>query len=132
MKALTMAAATALLGSAAAAYADTNVLATVPDNAVTVTDYYKQNVYDPSNNKIGEIQDVLVSNDGRIEAFIIGIGGLLGAGEKDVAAPFDAVKATQKDGKWTLTMNASADQLKSAPGFTYDRSSTKWVPESKK
>jgi hypothetical protein len=39
------------------------VLNTLPANSTTVTNYYKQNVYDPSNTKIGEIADVLVSKD---------------------------------------------------------------------
>ena len=35
--------------------------------------------------KIGEIMDVLVSTDGKVNALIIGVGGFLGMGEKDVA-----------------------------------------------
>ena len=130
MKALTIAAA-AVFGSAATVHADTNVLTSVPQQAVTVTDYYKQDVYDPANNKLGQIRDVLVAKDGRIAAFIVGIGGLLGAGEKDVATPFDAIKASERNGKVLLTMNATADQLKAAPGFKYDSNTTTWVPDSK-
>src|SRR5271155_3966214 len=37
------------------------VLTAIPSNATTVNNYYKQNVYDPSESKIGEIVDVLVS-----------------------------------------------------------------------
>ena len=62
------------------------VLDTLPANSTTVTNYYKQNVYDPSDSKIGEISDVLVGKDGKVEAFIISVGGFLGVGEKDVAA----------------------------------------------
>src|SRR5580658_3601762 len=39
------------------------VLTNLPANATTVTNYYKQNVYDPSENKIGEISDVLVTKE---------------------------------------------------------------------
>ena len=39
--------------------------ATLPANSVTVTHWYKQNVYDPADNKIGEIMDALVDRDGR-------------------------------------------------------------------
>ena len=67
------------------------ILASIPANAMTVTHWYKQSVYDPSNNKIGEIMDVLVSPDGHATALIVGVGGFLGAGEKDVAVPFTAV-----------------------------------------
>src|SRR4249920_2701294 len=36
------------------------ILTSLPGDALTVTHWYKQNVYDPSDNKIGEIMDVLV------------------------------------------------------------------------
>jgi hypothetical protein len=39
-----------------------------------------------------------------VAAFIVSVGGFLGAGEKDVAVPFNAVNATDKNGKWYLTM----------------------------
>jgi sporulation protein YlmC with PRC-barrel domain len=41
----------------------------------TVTNFYKQNVYDPSDNKIGEVDDVLIDKEGRVTALIIGVGG---------------------------------------------------------
>jgi sporulation protein YlmC with PRC-barrel domain len=116
------------------ALADTNVqmLRQVPADALTVTDWYKQDVYDPNNNKIGEVMDVLLDKSGKVTSLIIGVGGFLGAGEKDVAVPFDAVRATTKNNKKvTLVMNTTKDDLKSAPGFKYDRDTTTWVPESK-
>jgi sporulation protein YlmC with PRC-barrel domain len=107
-----------------------DMMTTVPANSTTVTDWYKQSVYDPSNNKIGEIMDVLVAPDGRTTALIVGVGGFLGAGEKDVAVPFGAVKHTMKDNKVYLTMDTTKDALKSAPGFKYDRDKTSWVPDA--
>jgi sporulation protein YlmC with PRC-barrel domain len=117
-----------------AAYAATEATmqTSIPQNAVTVTDWYKQNVYDPNNNKIGEIMDVLVDKSGKINTLIVGVGGFLGAGEKDVAVPFEAVEATMKDKKMYLVMNATKDRLKSAPGFKYDTTSTTWVPDNRK
>jgi hypothetical protein len=50
--------------------AQMQTLSNLPQNATTVTNYYKRNVYDPSDAKIGEISDVLVSKDGKIDAFI--------------------------------------------------------------
>ena len=116
------------------AIADTNVqmLRQVPAESLTVTDWYKKDVYDSNNNKIGEVMDVLVDKSGRINTLIVGVGGFLGAGEKDVAVPFDAVEATMKDKKMYLVMNATKDSLKSAPGFKYDRQMTKWVPDTSK
>ena len=125
-KTIIAAAAVVALGSAAYGKA----LTTVPE-AVTVTDYYKQNVYDPSDKKIGEIKDVLIGSDGKVTAFIVEVGGFIGAGAKDVAVPFTDVKGTKKNDKWYLTMNADKDELKNAPGLTYDRNTTRWVPEKK-
>ena len=114
------------------ALADTNaqMLRQMPADALTVTDWYKQDVYDPSNNKIGEIMDVLVAPDGHTTALIVGVGGFLGAGEKDVAVPFSAVKHTMKNQKIYLTMDTTKDALKSAPGFKYDKEKTSWVPDT--
>jgi len=108
--------------------AQARVLNSLPGNSTTVTNYYKQNVYDPSNAKIGEISDVLVSRDGRVEAFIVSVGGFLGLGEKDVAVPFSAIRATEKNGSWYLTMNATKDSLTQAHGYKYDKAKATWVP----
>jgi sporulation protein YlmC with PRC-barrel domain len=108
------------------------IMSSVPNNSATVTDWYKQSVYDPSDNKIGEIMDVLVSPEGRATALIVGVGGFLGAGEKDVAVPFSAVKHTMKDKKIYLTMDTTKDALKAAPGFKYNRETTTWVPDGSK
>lgn len=115
------------------AFADTMMLNQTPADSVTVTDWYKQNVYDQNNNKIGEVTDVLLDKSGKVTSLIVGVGGFLGAGEKDVAVPFDAVKITDKDNnKWYLVLNATKDQLKNAPGFKYDRTTTTWVPDHQK
>jgi sporulation protein YlmC with PRC-barrel domain len=106
------------------------IMTSIPSDAVTVTHWYKQNVYDPNDSKIGEIMDVLVDRSGKATALIVGVGGFLGAGEKDVAVPFDAVHATKKgNNDWYLVMNSSKDSLKNAKGFKYDRNAMTWIPE---
>jgi sporulation protein YlmC with PRC-barrel domain len=132
-RSLTVLAAGALLASSAAfvvSAAQADVMTTVPSSSLTVTDWYKQDVYDQSNNKIGQVMDVLVGQDGQVSALIVGVGGFLGAGEKDVAVSFNTVKATMKDNKVYLTMNTTKDALKSAPGFKYDSNKTAWVPDT--
>ena len=130
MKFLSAVATTVLLASTAAYSAE--MMSSVPSSSKTVTDWYKQDVYDPSNSKIGKIDDVLVSDAGQVNALVIGVGGFLGAGEKDVAVPFNAVKWTTKDKKNYLTMNATKDELKSAQGLKYDGDKTAWVPDKAK
>src|SRR5271156_1297941 len=75
----------------------------------SVTNFYKQNVYDPSDNRIGDLDDVLIDKEGRVTAMIIGVGGFLGMGEKDVAIPFSALHASEKNNKWYLVLNTTKD-----------------------
>jgi len=113
------------------AYAATTMSA-APSESWTVSNYYKQSVYDPKQSKIGDVDDVLVDKSGKVTGLVIGVGGFLGAGEKDVIVPFTAVKSEKKNDKWWLTLDQTKDDLKNAPGFTYDKASTTWVPEKKK
>jgi sporulation protein YlmC with PRC-barrel domain len=112
--------------------ATSGLLTTVPTSSHTVTDWYRQDVYDPSHNKIGQVSDVLVGQNGQIDALIIGVGGFLGAGEKDVAVNFSSVRqqTDNNNNKIYLTMNTTKDALKAAPGFKYDSNSTAWVPDN--
>jgi sporulation protein YlmC with PRC-barrel domain len=119
-----------LTAGAGAAMAAAGLMSSVPSSSQTVTDWYKQSVYDPNNTKIGEIMDVLVAPDGKINSLIVGVGGFLGVGEKDVAVNFEAIKKTTKDNSNYLTMNTTKEDLKSAPGFKYDREKTTWVPDT--
>jgi len=106
------------------------IMTSVPTGSMTVTHWYKQNVYDPNDNKVGEIMDVLMDHEGKASALIIGVGGFLGAGEKDVAVPFNAVQVKTKDNnKSYLVMNTTKDSLKNAKGFKYDRNAMNWIPE---
>jgi sporulation protein YlmC with PRC-barrel domain len=106
-------------------------MSAVPAESWTLTNYYKQSVYDPKEAKIGDIDDVLVDKTGKVPGLVVGVGGFLGSGEKDVIVPFTAIKTSRKNDKWWLTMDATKEELKSGPGFSYDKASTTWVPEKK-
>ena len=77
------------------AYAATTMSA-APSESWTITNYYKQAVYDPKESKIGDIDDVLIDKSGKVTGLVVGVGGFLGAGEKDVIVPFTAVKTAKK------------------------------------
>ena len=49
-------------------------------------------VYGADNKPIGKIKDILISHDGSAKAVVIGVGGFLGIGAKDVAVPFQLVQ----------------------------------------
>ena len=79
-------------------------------------------IYGPDNKSIGDINDVLIGNDGRVTAVVVGVGGFLGVGEKNVALPFQALDVERKaDGTSIdkITVSYTKEQLKNAPQFAY-------------
>lgn len=67
---------------------------------------------------IGEINDLIISQGGDIEAVIVGVGGFLGLGEKDVAVSMDQIKVLRDDdGERFLVTRVSLEELNEAPAF---------------
>lgn len=82
------------------------------------SDIYKAGVYDNSQQKIGEIKDLVIDKDlGTISAAVIGIGGFLGIGEKDAAIPFKDLKVASSEGKDWLVLNETREQLQKTPTY---------------
>jgi sporulation protein YlmC with PRC-barrel domain len=104
---------------------------TVPADALSISTYYNEDVYDNQNNKIGDVNDILLDKDGRVSTVIIGVGGFLGIGEKDVAVPFNALKVAEKGGDRYLVINTSKEALEKAPGYIYDETKGMWIPATK-
>jgi sporulation protein YlmC with PRC-barrel domain len=84
---------------------------------------YNQSVYDQNEQKIGDLTDLIIEKDGRIKSAIIGVGGFLGVGQKDVEIPFTDLKMMTRNGKNWLALDRTKDQLQSAA--TFDKSSLK-------
>lgn len=66
---------------------------------------------------VGEVNDLVISADGQVEAIVIGVGGFLGLGEKSVAVDYDTIEWSEKDGDRWIVIAATADQLKELPDF---------------
>lgn len=49
-------------------------------------------VYSADNRKVGTVKDVLIDHDGVVQVVVIGVGGVLGIGAKDVGVPFTSVE----------------------------------------
>ena len=118
-------------GPASAAQTSTQLITTLPGEALPISDYYNQNVYDNRDNKIGEVNDLLVDSAGKVNAVILGVGGFLGVGEKNVAVAFPSLKVAERDGKRYLVLDTTKEALQAAPGYTYDRSKSAWLPAPK-
>ena len=76
------------------------------------------NIVGSNNEAIGEVSDLLVDEDGNILAAVVGVGGFLGIGQKNVAISFDALKiAADKNGDPEGRLTLTKQELESAPEF---------------
>ena len=80
-------------------------------------DFMSSRVYNMAGERVGDVNDILVE-DGRVASIIIGVGGFLGIGEKEVAMTPDQVKRmVHSDGETYFTVNTTKDQLQAAPDY---------------
>ena len=79
------------------------------------------NITSNANETIGEIKDLILSQ-GELSGYIVSVGGFLGMGERYVIVRPSAVKVTYDDNekKWHAVMDATKEQLKTAPEFKYE------------
>jgi sporulation protein YlmC with PRC-barrel domain len=66
-----------------------------------------QDLYGADGEEIGSINNVLLSSDGTQAAALVGVGGFLGIGEREVAIPLDEV-SMDADDRLTTTLTRDA------------------------
>lgn len=67
---------------------------------------------------IGDINEILLDKSGRVAAVVVGVGGFLGIGEREVAMSWDAIQVRMEgSGNPAITVNATRDELRSAPSL---------------
>src|SRR5215467_15637085 len=77
------------------------------------------NVIGSNDEKVGDVSDILFDKEGKILAYVVGVGGFLGLGAKDVAlspASFQVMPASDRE-KMKLKISMTKDELKNASEF---------------
>ncbi len=90
----------------------------VPEKPTLATAFVGRSVYaskDPESETIGDVNDLIIGDDGAITDAVIGVGGFLGIGEKNVAVPFNELQVVERDGDIRLIYAATREQLEAAP-----------------
>jgi sporulation protein YlmC with PRC-barrel domain len=78
---------------------------------------------------IGDINDLVLDSDGSIAAVIVGVGGFLGVGEKNVAVPYSDLQwSTDADGNSRAVMATTKDDLATAPDFIWPPDASEATP----
>jgi sporulation protein YlmC with PRC-barrel domain len=75
-------------------------------------------VVDNANNSIGSVNDLVVDSSGNVVAAVIGVGGFLGIGEKNVAISFKSLNITRDpNGSEKVKTEVSKNELQQAAAF---------------
>jgi sporulation protein YlmC with PRC-barrel domain len=94
-------------------------LAQQADTEILASSLIGQTVYSQADENLGNINDIVFSKDGGIDAVVVGVGGFLGIGEKSVAIAYSNVQAMPgDDGSVKLVLNTTKEELDAAPGYT--------------
>lgn len=69
---------------------------------------------------IGDINEIVLTSDGTAAAAIIGVGGFLGMGEREVAVQFKSLQLSRdSSGNDVVKLDTTKDALKNAPVWTW-------------
>jgi sporulation protein YlmC with PRC-barrel domain len=68
------------------------------------------NVYNDNNEKIGDIQELIVDKSGKVDNVVLGVGGFLGMGEHYVAVPMEKLKWVNEPVRTSSTTTAPKDK----------------------
>jgi hypothetical protein len=92
-------------------------LARTPSGGALVSTYFDRGMHNRSGEKIGSISDLIVTPDGIIAAALVGVGGFLGIGEKEVAVPFSSIEVVRNGNDVRFVIDATKEALKDAPSY---------------
>lgn len=91
-----------------------------PANGHLATSLIGENVYNgPGNDaqNIGDVNDIIIGPDGQVKSVVVGVGGFLGIGEKNVEVEYSTLKWAERSGDRWIVIETTADALKAQAAF---------------
>jgi len=107
--------------TAATAPTTTQAARHMRDDQLRASKLIGASVYDPTDQKIGTVDELVLNPDGKVADVVIGVGGFLGAGEKRVAVPMADLKRGKND---HFVLAATKDSLKQMGNFELKTATT--------
>ena len=94
------------------------------------------NVYNDANEKLGDINELILDKDGKVSAVVIGVGGFLGMGEHDIAVSMDKLKFKEEAVRTSATTTSTTTResttgaaTTTAPARTTTANANDWTPD---
>jgi sporulation protein YlmC with PRC-barrel domain len=92
---------------------------------MSANDFIGKTVYTKNGDNIGDVNDLIVTDNGSVQAVILGVGGFLGMGEKNVAVSMKSIEMAQDGNAVRLVVDGTKEQFNAAP--TYDRATRTYM-----
>ncbi|HET9715741.1 MAG TPA: PRC-barrel domain-containing protein [Pseudolabrys sp.] len=96
-------------------------------------------VYNDKNEKLGDIDEILLDKSGKVNGIVIGVGGFLGMGSRDIMVEMDKLKfvdepvrtssATGGTGGTATTGSATRPATSTSSSASSTSNGKKWVPD---
>lgn len=89
------------------------------------------NVYNDQNEKLGDINEILLDRSGKVDGIVIGVGGFLGMGERDIKVDMSKLKFVDEPVRTSATTTTTTTTTGAAnrPVTTTTRANAKWYPD---
>jgi len=117
--------AAALIVLAAPAYAQTTAfLTTQSADEWRANNFIGKPVVNASGERIGDVNDLLFDKSGKLSTVIIGVGGFLGLGAKNVGMRYETLTFSEKDGQRVIMVPLTKEALMAAPDYVYTEKTT--------
>ncbi|RVB76153.1 PRC-barrel domain containing protein [Mesorhizobium sp. M7A.F.Ca.CA.002.04.1.1] len=84
------------------------------------TNIIGENVYNGTGDdaqNIGDVNDIVLTKDGKAQYLVIGVGGFLGLGAKNVTYDFSKAQWAEKNGDRWLVAQTTKEELQAQPDF---------------
>lgn len=92
-------------------------IASAPANGLQASDLIGADVKTTGDEEVGSVSDLIIDQDGRVVAIVVGVGGFLGMGEKDVAIGWDDVTKLGASDEQDLRIDLTREDLEGAPEY---------------
>lgn len=92
-------------------------MGSAPANGVHVSDLMGADISTTGDEDVGSVDDLIIDDDGQIVAVVVGVGGFLGMGQKDVAIGWDDVTRSGDSDDVELRIDSTREELRDAPEF---------------
>jgi len=86
-------------------------------NAADARKLIGRNIKNPANETVGEIKSVYITPDGKVDSVMVGVGGFLGVGEREVRLAWRDLQVMDNGEK--VVVNMTKDQLKAMAPYKY-------------